>query len=640
MLNNVAAYAMQIRVLVALVVVGSAAATDVQAQPQPQVATDGDTICDEAGQHGLDEVSGNARYLLRRDGSLEVSDDASNPLSFRVVGPISSDTMWARLELVGLRSRLVACRRVAPGRTYQLAADAGAVDSRDILRISLYDRAVGDELDRLSEIRIADEAAHPRLALWEFEAAAYLANLRDQYHNDLRRHFTEWQASGFTAEERVAVEEGLQDMEEYLRLQVRDDCPHAPFGTTQVCLLAVDTLRKVQRIQLVLSIARDADGDGSRVSERNHIYGEALELGRQLQDMLSLATTPSRSQLEAHCLSVGRVFALKNFGELRTMAVFELSAHPSQQTVLLQYGAGSQRLEQDLSTGDVTIIVAGAPTRSPVAFSHVEGDEIYPELSMAEGLARLVGTLGHFLAGGPLQTTACPAGIDRVVDPAVSPIASMSTRARRLSDLNARHEQVVRVCSGATCTTEGATANVQNRLRIRPLEPNGWSLLMETAFNISRSHLDSGRFEPVGRAGPDQLFEFDHDYEFRRSITVSLLLGWRFRLGCVGFFAGMGPSLLIGTKGSALRQWNFRIGVDVGSGVFVTAGAGFRYVGRPLQYSDGDLVSVPLVNGTATAPAIATNQRPVAVFGIGLSINLSLLSDAGKGLISAMGGGS
>jgi hypothetical protein len=212
--------------------------------------------------------------------------------------------------------------------------------------------------------------------------------------------------------------------------------------------------------------------------------------------------------------------------------------------------------------------------------------------------------------------------------------------------------QLLRICRGAAaCTGSGAGVTVaQHRLRVRANHAV-WATYTELSVAATLHAIPIGgyRFERVGGAGgPDQLYQLRRNTDVSEYFSVSQLLAiyplaiahvhskW-----CQGLSIGAGPTFVHGNSAEFLRQWNFRVAWEFpDSRVLLTFGPSLRFVDVPAFAREGTVMAVPRDSmGNSNAPSgIATDRKDVWMISFGLALDLSILSDAAKGLLDVFKG--
>lgn len=141
-----------------------------------------------------------------------------------------------------------------------------------------------------------------------------------------------------------------------------------------------------------------------------------------------------------------------------------------------------------------------------------------------------------------------------------------------------------------------------------------------------------------GTAGPETIYELRYPFDVRRHVSASLLIGARY---CERFFSGFGPTLLIGSGGGALTQWDI---VPVAytptwaRGLYVTPSVGLRVVKYATDVNSGSRVPAAGTADVAKPPALGrTDSRPVVVLSLGIGFDLSVVGAAADSLLTSMG---
>lgn len=266
------------------------------------------------------------------------------------------------------------------------------------------------------------------------------------------------------------------------------------------------------------------------------------------------------------------------------------------------------------------------------------------------------------------------------IDFAKAQTARLTSAVRLSGPLEGGYHYEMRICRGQNCTAKPAANDAADSGPAKPGRPekridsDNEEVTASFAFRVRERHrrisavtelgafikpasslpLGGFTYEPVGGAtGPDQLYELQRHDEAARQITLSELLviyplplfkldrycGGPRNISCQayrwleGFAIGAGPSFLAGSDAKWLAQWNLRLGFEIpDSGVLLTVGPSWRYVQVPTYTPEGTVVSVPRASGVPAAPA--TNEQLQIGATIGVAIDLSLISEAAKGVVN------
>jgi hypothetical protein len=203
------------------------------------------------------------------------------------------------------------------------------------------------------------------------------------------------------------------------------------------------------------------------------------------------------------------------------------------------------------------------------------------------------------------------------------------------------------VTANADCTLSSAkTAVSQRQAQARASSPRV-ALFGDFTFdsNLSGSSAGTAEFEsyqyvPTQQIGStQQLFQLQPITKPLARFSASLLLSliWpradcTSQSSCNVFGVGAGPSVVNVEGTGTLRQWTGNLLWQPpcmnDSGMYFSAGLGFRYVEVPLNGING-IVAVPIgVSGTTAPNAPTTRSTPVWVASLGLALDLSLVTDA------------
>lgn len=330
----------------------------------------------------------------------------------------------------------------------------------------------------------------------------------------------------------------------------------------------------------------------------------------------------SRSNLQANLVGIQAEMARQQLARARFDGLKSLSAAQQKDKLLLdaeiaELVENERRIQQEL-------------TQKSAELDQVEQDRI---------VAAPVATPSLICHRG--NTAADDRELRRFkVDAALPPTTGIENLAHVIEEVKRDHELSVVLCNG-TCGAAADEKTDRAKLSITPSTRYSFTLLAELA--VGRAHdggiagLSPPELVPVlGADGPDQVFELAQTADPRNVFSTSLLLAFRLPRR---FVVGVGPTLLVGTSGAVFQQWNARLGVKLGHGIYLTAGPSVRAMQFANDYAIGDRVSVPRpASGSASAPTFAKHYEAVLEWQAGFSFDLEAVGGIGSDIYKALGG--
>ena len=542
-----------------------------------------------------------------------------------------------------------------PGKPKRTPFACGAVDAAAVyaLHRSFWECA-SDEA--LLEITIFRDATEPK-ALKDARVDALVSELKQAEIGGLMRSaklqevddaaaalLANAKSAPSTQPAEKAIDAALGELD---KLQVL--CPangEAPLEKLNqaTCLVRTNVIGTLRRLKNALSSSRD------------------IELARtELRDWLHAANAPLLPQ---HCVQVGALAGHELTGAgspFRVVAKAQVPELEPARVRAVSYGYGFQRIER-VPAGSAAIIVAGKPVSETVAFE-VRKREPIVRTSPADVIARFLQSalplVKSMVAAGVVppvaiegRTFACDK-VTALVDVAAPPVSGRETATFLALGLEDTAVQEVLVCADAKCPGDQSDPKVKNRIQLVPSEGNHLAVMVEFAANVSFNLSSStGKadqaptrasfgplapsFEPVGGlTGPDQVYQLRYRSDFRQGFSTGMLLAYVFGRGMVG----LGPSLLLGTGGGALAQFNVRVGLRVATGVYITFGPGVGVVKRAVDYQEGDELTVPRpAPDAAKAPEFRQQDQAALTLGLGVALDLASVVTSGIDLVKSFGG--
>jgi len=223
------------------------------------------------------------------------------------------------------------------------------------------------------------------------------------------------------------------------------------------------------------------------------------------------------------------------------------------------------------------------------------------------------------------------------VDAALPPATGIENVAHVIKEVKTDHELSVVLCNGA-CGAAADEKTDRARLSITPSTRYSFTLLAELAGGVAFDGGFAGLSPPepvpvLGADGPDQVFEIAQTPDPRNVFSTSLLLAYRLPHR---FVVGLGPTLLVGTSGAVFQQWNARVGVKLGRGIYLTLGPSVRAMQFLNDYDIGDRISV--ARPASSAPTLAKHYEAVWEGQLGFSFDLQEVGGVGSDIYKALGG--
>jgi hypothetical protein len=349
--------------------------------------------------------------------------------------------------------------------------------------------------------------------------------------------------------------------------------------------------------------------------------------------------TPAQS--EAQCSALGNYQWHQQKGWLR-IAEAQLPLTP--EVVQVSYAAGFSEQKNLKTDTQIGVLVSSVPRDREISFSAKKNKVVVADVGavLAQSLAYLIPALralpikSLFVAPLPEEEDwklICQNPVP-LADLSMPTVATRGTRAFIAGKVTKESSLEVLACEGAKCPADEGL--IRNRIDLQPDPGVTFTLMAEVDVSLGTGPMSAPRFDPVGGIeGPDQLYSFVHRTEARDVWSTAMLFAVRF---CEGWTVGLGPSLLVGTSGGALTQWNLRAGHRLSGSLYFLAGISVRFVPTATDYLVGAQVSVPKGMAEPAPPKFRTEDRPVFLFSIGLGLDLTVLSDAATSIAKAIGG--
>jgi hypothetical protein len=620
----------------------------VPARGDPTIQICGATVFPGSLEAAGDALS--AKYKFDKDGDLAITPDTRDDLiSFEAS---TDSTMIVRIDRILPAVKPeddpvlepLACAQVKPKTVYRLQRPAlYALRDNGTYRVAVFE-AVSEE-PRVSEKRVAKMIdALESVELIMFARAAKLPEL--------------------DAALTVAANEGKPPRDEELATAVKgtraaidgsvtcETNPTDPLSRLNaVTCDAKGTVRGVlDDIEAGLKPFTITKLTAARDKLRKAIPSNALTLG---------GTGPN---LEVHCSAVERLMGHADVDLLRVTASAILPELSSDQVRQVPYGNRLQRFEALPSDRPFALIVTGAPAEGALKFE-VRALEAINRPGPAAVLASLFQTIVPLVTSTKKiaaalvesdaekklpQSFACK-HLAAIADPDAPPKSGRTTVTWLLPNLSDSKVQELLVCPGDKCPGDDHDPAVKNRVELVPVEGLHLALLAEFSANAALSAPYGFRgpatpaFEPVGGlTGPEQAFRLTSTSDFRQIFATSLLLGvaGNSSLGPIrGWLLGLGPSLLVGASNGIFTQFNFRFGLKVAPGTYVTIGFGIRVGRKAVDFDEGDTIVLTRPAPDTGAPQeFRTTEVIEPVFGLGLAIDLAAVAGGGVDLVKAIGG--
>jgi hypothetical protein len=568
-------------------------------------------------------VGGKARFTILADGAVAFDASVEKPtLRLQVPtkpmtcttanGAAASCSGVLRVDRVraGVRTPLV-CGAVTADATYEVP---GYVDDWSLVEVGLYGidpTGAGPRADRAAAIvrrlqerfeKSRKEQTSTAVTWWTWALKSSVAGLLGTLPD-----------SGAAA---VAAKDGTTATLNAITLALLDKC--APPLDAQMCVANQSLKDLVNELKV----------------EVNEASPNQPKIGMLLEN---LRVPPKPTAPKEYCEALSGLKALTQQDKVLKLVAAQL---PSATRVLeVAYANGMaehQRTNKNTPLGVLINnvpqgLVISTPTRSYEA----------KQASVADVLATFLPFFIRATAAADKSEVINEACVDtKVPDMGSETVAAYESRGVVLPP-GAGTTTELQVCEGDKCVPDGATPTVRNTVTIKP--PNRWRLGLFLDFSGNYGKTLSGGHDAFSEPGYEALngddnlseaFVLHRQSDVRRNIMLSLLIGPR----SDRFAFAFGPGLVDASGSDAFRQWHLRLGIKVAENLFVTVGGGARFIQEPEEGAAGALVLTRTPDTHAKTPTLQTETGVAVTGGVGLALDLSVLSDAGEKLLKSVGG--
>ncbi|MDC0711425.1 hypothetical protein POL68_23340 [Stigmatella sp. ncwal1] len=550
------------------------------------------------------------------------------------------------------------CGKVKNGVTYRLP-DALPVGDEDKLVVRLYDLPRGEaEQKRSMALRDAREKELLTPALVERERAA----LRGQPWLRKIAEVAEQLADvppppGGVKELATAVEDALATLDQLLGCPQNEAEMNAePPLFRELCAEAVRIRTSLDGVARRLIRYQNALGAREFQSQRAALLVDLQEAARKLD----AGGQPEGEVRDAHCQAVAVLSWLREDSAARWVAQVELPLASPGEVVSVQYKTGAVHAVRPLGT-PLAVLVQKVPAAEQLG-SLVSSGKRQQQQGLSQSLAdfvmfaaRALGVAGpgsRVLGVAPIDPQGSPLApkVDRrwptlvcetpgfKIDAGSEPLSSWGTRSLFIGRLEAGAETVLHICDKSPCDAKPDNPQLRNTVTLEPEWESSFPVLVElagTAAPVKGLSFGSPKYEPIGGpSGPQRIYELGSTYEAQDAFSVSLLFGYQFHRRLA---LALGPSVLVGASGGIFSQLNLRMGVEVSRGAWFTFGPSLRFVKSATGDAPlGSRITVDNRDG-AKVPEPRTEYRPRLGLSLGVSVDVSTLAEAGKGLLKAVG---
>ncbi|NPC45932.1 hypothetical protein HPC50_02465 [Corallococcus exiguus] len=630
-------------------------------------------LCTDAVPPPVLDAAEDPRFVINRSGAVTLSKKKENLLmEFNLGG--NAHPAWVQVERVthkGVRHP-VACGQVDDGMRYRLP-EADPETEKDVLVVRLFDlpRSAVEQA-RLRSVREEREKVLLTPGIIESEQAA----LRDWAEVGLVAKTVEQFALSTDGKEEVLAKAVIANALSIVA-QLGAACPGAGSAASGPALLnkLCEENRSLDSQLGTVSEALDRYSRAMRdaaLKERRTEFRVAL---RAAAETLKPGARLEGEAREAHCTQIAMLNWLHDDERPHLVAQVELPLVDGARIVEATYGGGDSR--QDLSSGmhkplavllhDVTSgVELGVGTQQVITGRNDAADAVAGAFSFMIRLAKLAPGALPAAVGGKVfpaahreldfsvkaptlicldQTTAPAGASERVLkatlkaDMGAPPLARIGTRTLVVEPLDKGSRREVYVCDAKPCEPSKDNVKVRNRVILDADQGSSFLLLVEvagTAAMEGQGGFTTPRYAPLGSsAGPQRVYELRGDYRTQDLASVSVLFG--VRLSRSWLLAG-GPSVLVGTSGGTFSQLGLRAGWEFARGVVLTTGPSLRFVqtatkeaplGSRIALANGEEPKVPAPPGLEYQPRFG--------WSVGLGVDASVLTDAGKSLLKSVG---
>ncbi|MFP2895234.1 hypothetical protein [Corallococcus sp. 4LFB] len=619
------------------------------------------------------------RFVINRMGAVKLVRDAKPLMAVDLGG--NDRSAWVQVERVtpkGVRHP-VACGPVNHGLRY-LLPDADAATEKDRLVVRLFDLARGrEEQARLQSIREEREKVllTPEFVEREQAALRNLANV-DAITDAVKRFVV---SPTPKADVEASVVGALTEAASVVE-QLRAACPDGKSTSSGPALL-----KKICEEERTLEVKLKA------VSEAFKRYDQALkddafkDWRKEFRDALQVAARDLKpgaqvegKAYEEHCKQVAMLNWLHSDKVSHLVAQVELPMVEGSRIVEASYGEGDSK--QDLPSGSneplavlLHDVVSGAELA--VGTSQSLAEPKGPAEALAGAItflanAKMLGGIARAPAaslGAPAKSSpqrllgfsaewpslVCPgkpqgppanAGpsegnveVTLKVDVGAPSLARTGTRTLIVEPLDKGSRREIYVCDGQPCEPSKENAKVRNRVVLNADREDTLSLLVElagTAALEGQGGFTTPRYVALGSsAGPQRVYELRGDYRAQDVASISVMLGVRLSQDLL---VALGPSLLVGTSGGTFSQVGVRLGIKLTHGVFFTTGPSLRFVQTATKEAPlGSRIAVANAEEPKVPAPPGLEYQPRLGWSVGLAVDTSALTDAGKSLLKTVG---
>ena len=638
-----------------------------------KLEVDNSALC-PANEMPLAEMPG-ARHAfsIARTGVVTVNRDAEEPLLQFDLGSAPGESTpregFVRIDLVKKSgAKQTACARVKNGAVYRFPTALDA-SQEDHLVVRLYD-VPRDEAEKERFLTLRQGR----------EKALFTQKIADGERAELRKKLK--------LEERIikvakalenvpppkdgafALNQAIEDTHAELE-RAQADCPRAD-KKDEAARLLVDLCDEAKSIQASLKGLRqklinheNTPRDAANLQRRHERLKEVVSTAA----LLATSAPPPGTDGQEHCKRVEALIWLRDDAAARLVVQSELPlVHPGR-IIHARYDAGNTRetlppdellavllhrvpTEVQLGTGILTRTVAQQQTLASLLES---------AFTLTVPLLKKAGTLGVL----PRSTAKAswkdlnpddPQGLKLdpryptlvchqtgelkyTVDPGAAPIAALGTRVAYKGRLKDGKATELFVCNKTPCETKEDHEFLRTRVTLEPEQASVFPVLVELSATGALGRglsFGSPHYVPIGGpTGPQRVYELRSEYEAQEAFSLSLLFGYRVSRR---WALALGPSVLVGPSGGTFSQFNLRGALEMTRGAYFTFGPSMRLVQTATQETRlGARVAVENKDDPKVPTPLGLEYRPRFGLSLGISVDVSVLSEAGKGLLKAVG---